>query len=263
VQLTEECSAAILDPLPKNKKDPGCPTIACSIRAQHFKHAVYDTGASVIVMPKVVYDKLNHHVLAPTAMCFQLTGQSVRYPVGIAKNIPVKIRKFFIHVNFVVLDMVVDTKTPLILRQPFLSTANTHIDMGAGEIQLNINGQKERFTFRSKVEQCSQVKTFNQKKKSEKEPEKQSTPYIEALIEFEESPWIREEIKVHNQQNTKRRIQCKKFLELEKKEIETSKPTKKVWKRKVSSPMTTSSGDDNRAQGMESLAPDSKPELSA
>jgi hypothetical protein len=78
VQLTEECSAAILDPLPKNKKDPGCPTIACSIRAQHFKHAVYDTGASVIVMPKVVYDKLNHHVLAPTAMCLQLADQSVR-----------------------------------------------------------------------------------------------------------------------------------------------------------------------------------------
>ena len=32
VKLTEECSAAILNYLPKKKKDPGCPTITCSIR---------------------------------------------------------------------------------------------------------------------------------------------------------------------------------------------------------------------------------------
>jgi hypothetical protein len=66
----------------------------------------------------------------------------------------------------------------------------------------------------------------------------------------------------HNQRNVKRRIQLKKFLELAKKEIETSKPTKKVWQRKVSSLTITPSGDDNWTQGMESVAPDSKPELS-
>ena len=57
--------------------------------------------------------------------------------------------------------MEVDAKTPLILGRPLLSTANAHIDVGAEEIQLNINGQTERFAFRPKVEQCSQVKTFN------------------------------------------------------------------------------------------------------
>ena len=88
-------------------------------------------------------------------MCLQLADQSVRYPAGIAENVPVKIRNFFISVDFVVLDMEVDTKTPLILGRPFLSTANAHIDVGAGEIQLNINGQTEKFTFRPKVEQCS------------------------------------------------------------------------------------------------------------
>ena len=94
-------------------------------------------------MPKVVYDHLNHHALAPTAMCLQLADQSVRYPAGVAENIPVKIWNFLIPVDFVVLDMEVDTKTPLILGRPFLSTANANIDVGAGEIQLNINGQKE------------------------------------------------------------------------------------------------------------------------
>ena len=68
VQLTEECSAAILDPL-LEKKDPGCPTITCSIGSQHFSHALCDLGESISVMPKVVYDKLNYHEFAPTAMC--------------------------------------------------------------------------------------------------------------------------------------------------------------------------------------------------
>jgi hypothetical protein len=154
-QLTEVCSTAILNPLLEKKKDPGCPTITCSIGAQHFERALCDQGASVTVMPKVVYHKLNHHVLTPTAMCLQLADQSVCCPMGIAENIPVKIRNFFVPVDFVILDMEVDTKTPLILGRLFLSTANAHIDVGAGEILLNINGQKEIFAFRPKVEQCS------------------------------------------------------------------------------------------------------------
>ena len=51
VQLTEECSAAILDPLLEKKKDPGCPTIPCSIGNQHFSHALCDLGASVMSLP--------------------------------------------------------------------------------------------------------------------------------------------------------------------------------------------------------------------
>jgi hypothetical protein len=51
-------------------------------------------------------------------------------------------------VDFVVLDMDVDTRTPLILGRPFLSTANANIDVGAGMIRLNIKGEEEQFTFK-------------------------------------------------------------------------------------------------------------------
>ena len=67
-------------------------------------------------------------------MCLQLADQMVRYPMGIVENIPVKIWNFFIPIDFVVLDMEVDAKMPLIMGRPFLSTANAHIDVGAGEI---------------------------------------------------------------------------------------------------------------------------------
>ena len=61
-------------------------------------------------MTKVIYDKLNYHELAPTAMCLQLVDQSVRYSAGITENVPVKIQNFFIPVDFIVLDMEVDAE---------------------------------------------------------------------------------------------------------------------------------------------------------
>ena len=69
-------------------------------------------------MPKKVFDKLNYSTLTPTSMCLQLADQSVRYPVGIAKNIPVKIWNFFVPVDFVVFDMQEDMKTPSFLGDP-------------------------------------------------------------------------------------------------------------------------------------------------
>jgi hypothetical protein len=86
----EECSAVILNTSPV-KKDPGCPTIDCSIGSQNFQNALCDLGASVSVMPKKVFEKLNYSTLTPTLMCLQLADQLVRYPAGIAENIPVKI----------------------------------------------------------------------------------------------------------------------------------------------------------------------------
>jgi hypothetical protein len=144
-------------------------------------------------------------------LCLQLVDQSVRHLTGIANDIPVKIQNFFVPVDFVIFDMEEDTKIPLILGRPFLSMTTAHIDAGVGVIQLNINEQKERFGFRPKDEQCSQIKCFN-RKESVKELEKPYTPSNSTLIESVENLQTREEIKVYNQRNAKRNIQCKKFL---------------------------------------------------
>jgi len=90
VKLTEECSAAILD-FPEKKKDPRCPTISCSIGIQYFNQALCDLGASISVMPKAVFDRLNLTQLTPTPMMLQVADSTVCYPVGIAKDIPLKI----------------------------------------------------------------------------------------------------------------------------------------------------------------------------
>ena len=167
IKLTKECSAAILNKLPEKKKNLGCLTIECTIGDQHFNHALYDLEASVSVMPAAIYYKLNHTALELTSMCLQLADQSVQYPLGIAKNIPVKIIEFFMLVDFVVLDMHPDSIVSLILRRPFLSTANAHIDVGKGSIKFTINKQEEQFTFKSKQELNSYTKMVNQDKPKE------------------------------------------------------------------------------------------------
>jgi hypothetical protein len=103
-------------------------------------------------MPKAVFDKLHHSKLVPTSMCLQLADQSIRYPVGIVEDIPVKIREFFIPIDFVVLDIQPDSKVSLILGRPFLSTTNAHIDVGIREVKFNINGREEHFPLKPKPE---------------------------------------------------------------------------------------------------------------
>ena len=85
-------------------------------------------------MPKVVFDRLNYSVLAPTSMQLQLADSIVRHHEGIAEDIPVRVRDCFIPVDFVVLDMDDQKDTTLILGQPFLNAANAYIDVGAREI---------------------------------------------------------------------------------------------------------------------------------
>jgi len=144
--------------LPEKKKDPGFPTIICSIGAQNLDKALCDLGASVSVMPKAVFDQLNYTELTPTPMQLQLANSSVRHPEGITEDVPVRVRECFIPVDFVVLDMDNQKETTLILGRPFLNTVDAHIDVGAREIRLYINGKEEKFDFRPKREQCLMIR---------------------------------------------------------------------------------------------------------
>ena len=132
VKLTEECSTAIANEAPEKKRDTGCPTIPCSIGSLMFERALCDLGASVSVMPKNVFEKLRLPEPEPTAMCLELADNSIRYPLGIAEDMPVKIGEHLVPVDFVILDMGEGSKAPLILGRPFLKTARANIDVGKG-----------------------------------------------------------------------------------------------------------------------------------
>jgi hypothetical protein len=73
----------------------------------------------------------------------QLADQSIRHPVGIAEDIPVRIMNSFVHVNFMVIKMDVFRQIPLILRRSFLSTTGATIDVATRIIKLNISRKED------------------------------------------------------------------------------------------------------------------------
>jgi hypothetical protein len=90
-------------------------------------------------------------------MSLELGDKSIRYPLGIAEDVPVKVGHHFIPVDFVVLEMGERQKPPLILGRPFLKTVGATIDVGKGEINFDINGEKSSFKFRPHLEVCNMI----------------------------------------------------------------------------------------------------------
>nr|GEU79412.1 hypothetical protein [Tanacetum cinerariifolium] len=63
--------------------------------------------------------------------------------LGVAENIFVKVGKFYLPGDFIVLDIIADPHVPLILERPFLSTAHALIDVYEGEIILRHDDQSQ------------------------------------------------------------------------------------------------------------------------
>jgi len=72
--------------------------------------------------------------------------RSIKCPLGVIEDVPVKVDKFYFPANFIVLDMEEDSNVPLILGRPFLATGRTLIDVEEGELILRV--QDEQVTFR-------------------------------------------------------------------------------------------------------------------
>jgi hypothetical protein len=112
----------------------------------------------VSVVPKVIYNQLNHDSLVPTSLHLQLADQSIWRPVGIVEDIPVRIRNSFMPVDFMVFKMDICHQMPLILGRPFLSTTGAMIDVVARIIKPNISRKEKTFTFKPKgTKNCKQV----------------------------------------------------------------------------------------------------------
>ena len=73
------------------QEDPRVPMISCSIYDKHFEQCLCDLGASVNIMPKVIYEALEYPALSPTTMLVQLTDSTIQYPEGIAEHIFVRV----------------------------------------------------------------------------------------------------------------------------------------------------------------------------
>ncbi|XP_010535214.1 PREDICTED: uncharacterized protein LOC104810563 [Tarenaya hassleriana] len=88
-------------------------------------------------------------------MALQLADRSIKYPTGIVEDVPLKIGGFYVPVDFVVLDMDEDSKVPIILGRPFLSTADAIVHVRAGRLTMKIGYETVEFTLDQNLRQPS------------------------------------------------------------------------------------------------------------
>ncbi|GKB43869.1 reverse transcriptase domain-containing protein [Tanacetum coccineum] len=74
-----------------------------------------------------------------TRICLELADRSIQYPRGIVENVLIKVNKFVLPIDFVILDMLEDSRIPIILGRPFLATARAMIDVFNKKIMLRLD----------------------------------------------------------------------------------------------------------------------------
>ncbi|GJW31533.1 DNA-directed DNA polymerase [Tanacetum coccineum] len=81
----------------------------------------------------------------PTRMSLELADRSILYPRGIIENVLIKVDKFVLPIDFVILDMPEDSRVPIILGRPFLATARAMIDVFNKKITLRVGDDEVIF----------------------------------------------------------------------------------------------------------------------
>ncbi|GJR33720.1 ribonuclease H-like domain-containing protein [Tanacetum coccineum] len=92
-----------------------------------------------------MYERLDLGEPKPTRMSLELADRSIQYPRGIVENMLIKVDKFVLPIDFVILDMPKNLRIPIILGRPFLATARAMIDVFDKKITLRVGDDEVVF----------------------------------------------------------------------------------------------------------------------
>ncbi|XP_074289589.1 uncharacterized protein LOC141614741 [Silene latifolia] len=138
VNLSKECSAIIMNEVPKKLEDPGSFSIPCKIGTVQIERALCDLGANISLMLLKIFKKLKDYELSPTRVSLQFADRSVRYPIGLVEDIPIKVDKLEFPCDFYVMDIPEDSNIPIILGSLCLATGGAMIDVKNGKLSLQV-----------------------------------------------------------------------------------------------------------------------------
>ncbi|XP_070037197.1 uncharacterized protein [Nicotiana tomentosiformis] len=152
VKLTEHCSTILQNKLPQKCGDPWSFTIPCSLGTLNFDKSLYDSGASINLMPLSIYRKLENECgeIRSAPISLQLTDQTAIIPEGIVEVVLVRVDKFVFLVDCIVVKMEENKEVPLILGRPFLVMSRAILDIHDRKLMLRVS--EETVTFEMNVE---------------------------------------------------------------------------------------------------------------
>nr|GEU36436.1 MAK10-like protein [Tanacetum cinerariifolium] len=117
-------------------EDPRLFTLLCRLGDSKPFDTLADLGSCVNIIPLYLFKKLNIEILEETGHIFGLADGTKTYPVGIVKDVEVRIGKLKLLNDFYVIDMKKDPKTPLLVGRGFQAIANTVIDCRMAKIAV-------------------------------------------------------------------------------------------------------------------------------
>ncbi|XP_019244604.1 PREDICTED: uncharacterized protein LOC109224482 [Nicotiana attenuata] len=115
VNVTHRISSIIATTTIQRKEDQGAFTISCTIGLRNFARALCDNRDSINLMPLAIYKQAGLGKPRSTSMRLQMADRSIKRPVGIVDDVLVKVGKFLLLADFVILECSVDKEIPIIL----------------------------------------------------------------------------------------------------------------------------------------------------
>ncbi|XP_057746223.1 uncharacterized protein LOC130965481 [Arachis stenosperma] len=187
IVLNKECSALIQPELPTKRRDLGSFHIACAIGETVFDRALCDLGASINLLPLSLVKRLQINEIMPTDVVIRLADKTQKQAIGVVENVLLKVGKYFLPTDFVILDMEESHTHPIILGRPFLATARALIDVEKGELILRIHDERLSFNVFKLSQEADQEHKEPSKDHNEMLTEEAST---EAHPTYLETPLV-------------------------------------------------------------------------
>ncbi|GJS39108.1 putative ribonuclease H-like domain-containing protein [Tanacetum coccineum] len=155
--------------LPPKEVNLGSFTLPCTIGSLDF-YAMADLGASINIMRKSMLEHLKLANLKKTNMLVEMVDMTMKVPLGVVENILVKIDKFLVSLDFIIINMLKRRNETMILDRPFLATIHATIDIFNKEISLGIKNDsiifdmdKKNYKFTTLTEKAYMVNTVHSK----------------------------------------------------------------------------------------------------
>ncbi|XP_070054569.1 uncharacterized protein [Nicotiana tomentosiformis] len=144
IKVTHQVSAILHSMAPK-LEDPGAFMLPLTIASVEFAKSICDLGASINLMPYLVFKNLGIGNPRPTSMRLQMADHTIIRPMGMIEDVLVCVDKFILLTNFVILDCEVDYEVPIILGRPCLAMGKALCDAKAAELAFRVGDKKVVF----------------------------------------------------------------------------------------------------------------------
>ncbi|XP_070039883.1 uncharacterized protein [Nicotiana tomentosiformis] len=107
IKVTHQVSVIVHSFAPKLEV-PGAFTIHCTIGSVEFAKALCDLGESINLMPYSVFKTLGIGKPRSTSMRLEMADHTMKRPLGMIEDVLIRVDKFILPVDFVILDCEVD-----------------------------------------------------------------------------------------------------------------------------------------------------------